>query len=177
MRSYVIDIALSRAKIFITNLLRRGGFYIGKRSALFCCRGRLEMKYMYLFSWMLKNNLLRVEMLFEIPLANASSFLFQTTLLHLGGLLVYISKVARSNFSTCSLCIPSPPPLLYHQPQSGFPQSTTQTISLSSHLHSVNPKRSKEVLFYHFVPLHNLLMSYCRYAGRKTLSNQSIKQL
>ena len=50
-----------------------------------CCRGRLEIKCMYLFSWMLGNNLLRVEMLFEISLTNASSFLFQTTFLHLGG--------------------------------------------------------------------------------------------
>ena len=37
---------------------------IGKQSALFCCHGRIELKY--LFSWLLQNNLLGVKMLFEI---------------------------------------------------------------------------------------------------------------
>ena len=46
-----------------------------------CCRGRIEIKY--LFSWLLQNNLIGVEMLFEIQ--NASAFLFKTTFLHLGG--------------------------------------------------------------------------------------------
>ena len=54
-------------------------FYRGKRSTLFCCRGRIEIKYRYLLSWLLQNNLLGVEMLFEIQ------FLFKTTFLHLGG--------------------------------------------------------------------------------------------
>ena len=39
-------------------------FYIGKHSALFCCPGRIEIKYLFL--WLLQNNLLGVEMLFEI---------------------------------------------------------------------------------------------------------------
>ena len=39
-------------------------FYGGKRSALFCCHGRIEIKYLFL--WLLQNNLLGVEMLFEI---------------------------------------------------------------------------------------------------------------
>ena len=38
--------------------------YGGKRSALFCCHGRIEIKYLFL--WLLQNNLLDVEMLFEI---------------------------------------------------------------------------------------------------------------
>ena len=39
-------------------------FYRGKLSTLFCCRGRIEKKD--LCSWLLQNNLLGVEMLFEI---------------------------------------------------------------------------------------------------------------
>ena len=39
-------------------------FYREKRSALFCWRGRIEIKY--LLSWLLQNNLLGVEILFEI---------------------------------------------------------------------------------------------------------------
>ena len=41
-------------------------FYREKWSTLFCCRGRIEIKSLYLFSWLLQNNLLGVEMLFEI---------------------------------------------------------------------------------------------------------------
>ena len=37
-----------------------------KRSALFCCCGRIEIKYRYLFSWLLQNNFVGVKMLFEI---------------------------------------------------------------------------------------------------------------
>ena len=37
-----------------------------KDQFFFCCRGKIEIKYMYLFTWLLQNNLLGVEMLFEI---------------------------------------------------------------------------------------------------------------
>ena len=59
-------------------------FYRRKLSALFCCRGRIEIKY--LFSWLLQNNLLSVEMLFEIqkPRLTPRLFLFQK-FLYLGG--------------------------------------------------------------------------------------------
>ena len=50
-----------------------------KWSALFCCRGRIEIKY--LFSWLLRNNLLGVEMMLELQKAD----LFETTFLHLRG--------------------------------------------------------------------------------------------
>ena len=39
-------------------------FYRGKRSARFCCSGRIEIKY--LFSCLLQNNFLGVEMVFEL---------------------------------------------------------------------------------------------------------------
>ena len=39
-------------------------FYRGKLSALFCFRGRIEIKH--LFSWLMQNNLLGVEIFFEI---------------------------------------------------------------------------------------------------------------
>ena len=42
-------------------------------AALFCCRGRIEIKY--LLTWLLQNNLFGVEMFFE----------FQTPFLHLEG--------------------------------------------------------------------------------------------
>ena len=60
-------------------------FYKGKRSALFCCSGRLEIKY--LFSWLLQNNLLGVEMLFEIqkPRLTPRFFYFKQHFIHLGG--------------------------------------------------------------------------------------------
>ena len=40
----------------------------------FCCRGRIEIKY--LFSWLLQNNLLGVEMLFEIQKPRLTPRLF-----------------------------------------------------------------------------------------------------
>ena len=46
----------------------------GKRSALFCCRGRIEIKY--LFSWLLQNNILGVEVLFEIQKPRLTPQLF-----------------------------------------------------------------------------------------------------
>ena len=61
-------------------------FYRRKRSALFCCRGRIEI--MYLFSWLLQNNLLSVDrnVVWNTEAsANASAYLFQITFLHLGG--------------------------------------------------------------------------------------------
>ena len=64
-------------------------FYRGKRSALFCCCGRIQI--MYFFSCFLQYNLRGAEMLFEIQKnisnnkANALAFLFQITFLHLGG--------------------------------------------------------------------------------------------
>lgn len=51
-------------------------FYRGKRSALFCCSGRIETKY--LFTWLLQNNLLSIEMLFkkQKPLLTSQLFYF-----------------------------------------------------------------------------------------------------
>ena len=49
-------------------------FYRGKRSTLFFCRGRIEIKH--LFSWLLQNNLLGVEMLFEIQKPRLTPRLF-----------------------------------------------------------------------------------------------------
>ena len=49
-------------------------FYRGKRSTLFCCRGRIEIEY--LFRWLLQNNLLGVEMLFEIQKPRLTPRLF-----------------------------------------------------------------------------------------------------
>ena len=57
-------------------------FYRRKRSALFWCRGRIEI--MYLFSWLLQNNLLSVDRN-VVWNTEASAYLFQTTFLHLGG--------------------------------------------------------------------------------------------
>ena len=38
-------------------------FYRGKQSGLFCCRGRIEIKYLFL--WLLQDNLLLVKKLYE----------------------------------------------------------------------------------------------------------------
>ena len=64
-------------KYDITDCLSR------KTNSSICCRGRIEIKYLLLC--LLQNNLLGVEVLFEIQktLANALAFLFQTTFLHL----------------------------------------------------------------------------------------------
>ena len=60
-------------------------FYREKRSALFWCRGRIEIKY--LFSWLLQNNLFGVENVVwnTKASANASAILFQAIFLDLGG--------------------------------------------------------------------------------------------
>ena len=72
------------------------------RSALFCCHGRIEIKY--LFSWLLQNNFLGVEMLFEIqkPRLTPWFFLFQTTFLHLGGYFVTNTKTRSLFLNYCS---------------------------------------------------------------------------
>ena len=56
--------------------------YRGKRSALFCCRGRIEIKYSFL--WLLQNYLHGVDM-FEIKKPYAEAFVFETTFRHRGG--------------------------------------------------------------------------------------------
>ena len=72
-------------------------FYRGKRTALFCCRGRIEIKC--LFSWLLQNNLLKDKNSVGIRNKDKNVFLGSLTTFHfLPTLATYFHNVWLWNY-------------------------------------------------------------------------------